>query len=236
MSGFSSDESGVTPGMLKHNLIWTVVNLIVEINDYPGWDDVLEVDTWIRPAGSLEIGVFKFWTIRNLVNGKFHARARSFCTMLNEKTRQTSRIPDEVRHEISPIVSKKKEVDELKLSTKIDELVDAKYITSFKPERKDIGINKYVKNVKYANWIVEAIPEQILRDYQLSTITLAYKRECRKSETIQSLCEPDKDNGILEKYKSIDNLFGFTHLLQIEGDERFEEIVRGRTTWKRRDI
>ncbi|KAM7267026.1 hypothetical protein ACFE04_009192 [Oxalis oulophora] len=226
MSGINGDESGVSPGMLKHNLVWNVANLTVEVDNYPGWDDVLEVDTWITPSGKL--GVQNHWTIRNLVTGEFQARAR----------RRFSNIPSEVMDEVSQIFSEKKDVEEKCTTEKIEKLVDAKYtMRNLKPERSDRGTNKYVKNVKYANWMLEAIPEEILKDYQLSTITLEYKKGCRISETIQSLCEPDKDDERHGEDGSIYNSSnGFTHLLQVEGDEKNEEIVRGRTTWKSRNV
>ncbi|KAM7268589.1 hypothetical protein ACFE04_010755 [Oxalis oulophora] len=236
VSGIVGDEFGVSPGMLKHNLIWIVSKLIVEIDNYPCWDDVLEVDTWLRPYG--KIGVQKDWTIRNLITGKLHARARSFCMMMNENTRRLSKIPDEVRGEISQIFLKKKEVDQKFTIAKLDKLVDAKYIKgNLKAKRSDLDMNKHVNNVKYANWMLEAIPEQVSKDYQLSTITLEYKRECGASETIQSLCQPDTNNELFE-YESkstFDSSLGFTHLLQVEGIEKNEETVRGRTTWRPRN-
>ncbi|KAM7257061.1 hypothetical protein ACFE04_012802 [Oxalis oulophora] len=233
VSGVVGEEFGVSPGMLKHNLIWIVSKLTLEIDDYPCWDDVLEVDTWLRPYG--KIGVQKDWTIRNLITGKVHARARSFCMMMNEKTRRLSKIPEEVRDEISQIFHEKKETKPFTIE-KMDKLIDAKYKkVNLKPKRSDLDMNKHVNNVKYANWMLEAIPKQVSKDYQLSTITLEYKRECGVSETIQSLCQPDNDNEMLEGDSSIHSSLKFTHLLEVEGVEKNEETIRGRTTWKRRN-
>ncbi|KAM7256852.1 hypothetical protein ACFE04_012593 [Oxalis oulophora] len=251
VSGVVGEEFGVSPGMLKHNLIWIVSKLTLEIDDYPCWDDVLEVDTWLRPYG--KIGVQKDWTIRNLITGKVHARARSFCMMMNEKTRRLSKIPEEVRDEISQIFHEKKETKPFTIE-KMDKLIDAKYKkVNLKPKRSDLDMNKHVNNVKYANWMLEvnnenllcskswnlvptdAIPEQVSKDYQLSTITLEYKRECGISETIQSLCQPDKDNEMTEGDNSIHSSLRFTHLLEVEGVKKNEETIRGRTTWTRRN-
>lgn len=94
-----------------------------------------------------------------------------------------------------------------------------------------------------------------MEGHQLSSITLEYRRECGSSDIVQSLCEPDED-GIL-KDMDIKLLNGFsltsdiletrgllrpferwplsyTHLLQIKGEPRDEEIVRGKTTWKQK--
>lgn len=99
-----------------------------------------------------------------------------------------------------------------------------------------------------------------MESHQLSSIILEYRRECGSSDIVQSLCEPDED-GILRDVEMIEDseislLNGFslaseilkggllgsfdkgtlryTHLLQIEGEAKNEEIVRGRTTWKKK--
>jgi fatty acyl-ACP thioesterase B len=99
-----------------------------------------------------------------------------------------------------------------------------------------------------------------LESHQLSGIILEYRRECGSSNIVQSLCEPDED-GILNSGLKQNNdmsplnrfswaseimegngLLGsldkvplrYTHLLQTQGDTQNEEIVRGKTTWKKK--
>ncbi|KAI8023969.1 hypothetical protein LOK49_LG03G00882 [Camellia lanceoleosa] len=106
---------------------------------------------------------------------------------------------------------------------------------------------------------VETIPDQFLENHQLSGMILEYRRECGSSDTVQSLCEPQEDgilkngtkqdtsmslqngfsmasgilegNGLLGCFDKVP--FRYTHLLQIKGEAKNEEIVRGRTSWKR---
>jgi len=252
-SGLVGDGFGVTPGMLKNNLIWIVTKLTVEIDNYPTWDEVLEVDTWLRPSG--KNGVQKDWTIKNLVTGEILGRATSNWMMMNEKTRRLSKIPEEVQAEISPFFLERRENESSQ--KKIEKLANAKYISkNLRPKRSDIDMNHHVNNVKYSNWMLEAIPDTVLEECQLSSITLEFRRECGVSETIQSLCQPDDEdevpevkfkkfeggnilNGylpyLLEDSHSNNHSLSFTHLLQTEGSIKNEEIVRGRTTWKRRN-
>ncbi|KAM7280579.1 hypothetical protein ACFE04_007713 [Oxalis oulophora] len=251
-SGLVGDGFGVTPGMLKNNLIWIVTKMTVEIDSYPTWDEVLEVETWLRPSG--KNGVQKDWTIKNLVTGQVLARATSNWMMMNEKTRRLSKIPEKVKAEISPFFLEPKE--DGSVHKKIEKLVEAKHVNkNLKPKRSDIDMNHHVNNVKYSNWMLEAIPETILEECQLSSITLEFRRECGVSETIQSLCQPDEVDEIPEvefkkneggnildgylPYLLEDNsskTFSFTHLLQTEGSIKSEEIVRGRTTWRPRNV
>lgn len=96
--------------------------------------------------------------------------------------------------------------------------------------------------------------------HQLSDIILEYRRECGSSDVVQSLCDPlhHENGGILlqNNNNNLSLINGFplsssgmiiddegvmktltskyTHLLQIKGESRNEEIVRGRTIWKRK--
>lgn len=109
---------------------------------------------------------------------------------------------------------------------------------------------------------MQTIPDHVLESHQLSGIILEYRRECGSSDIVKSLCEPEED-GILRDVDMIEDseinlLNGFslaseifrgggllgsfdkgtlryTHLLQIEGEtKKNDEIVRGRTTWKKK--
>lgn len=98
----------------------------------------------------------------------------------------------------------------------------------------------------------QAIPELFLESHQLSSIKLEYKRECGSLDIVQSLCDPDE--GPTQDASELDMIRGFsfeehghgllddpikwplsyTHLLQTKGELKKEEIVRGRTTWKKK--
>jgi fatty acyl-ACP thioesterase B len=239
---------GVTPSMLKNNLMWVYTKLSAEIDHYPTWDDVIEIDTWFGPLGKNAFQ--KGWTIKNLVTGQVLVRASSIWMVMNEKTRRLSKVSDELRAEMSPFFSERNEEELKSMQKKIEKLKEAKYIDrNMKPTSSDIDMNNHVNNVKYTNWMIETIPENVYGECTLSSITLEFRRECGVSETIQSLCQPDDvtefklekhtGQGILNGYlpyylEGSPPTLGFTHLLQIEGENKNEEIVRGRTTWKRR--
>ena len=107
---------------------------------------------------------------------------------------------------------------------------------------------------------LQNIPDQVVQSHQLSGIILEYRRECSSSSIVQSLCEPEEDGILTDGVKQDSSLtllneFSFpseilegggfigsfekepvryTHLLQIEGESVNEEIVRGKTTWKKK--
>ncbi|XP_061974973.1 palmitoyl-acyl carrier protein thioesterase, chloroplastic-like [Populus nigra] len=259
MSGLLSNGFGATHGMMKNNLIWVVSRMQVLVDQYPIWGEIVEIDTWVGASG--KNGMRRDWLIRSQATGHVFARATSTWVMMNEKTRRLSKMPEEVRAEISPWFIEKQAIHE-DVPEKISKLdSNAKYVNSnLKPKRSDLDMNQHVNNVKYVRWMLETIPDQFLESHQLSGIILEYRRECGSSNIVQSLCEPDED-GILNSGLKQNNdmsplnrfslaseimegngLLGsldkvplrYTHLLQTQGDTENEEIVRGKTTWKKK--
>ncbi|XP_030529146.1 palmitoyl-acyl carrier protein thioesterase, chloroplastic-like [Rhodamnia argentea] len=262
MSGLLSNGFGATHGMMRNNLIWVVSRMHVQVDHYPIWGEVVEIDTWVGASG--KNGMSRDWLIRSQASGVTFARATSTWVMMNQQTRRLSKMPEEVRAEISPWFIEKQAIKEdnpdkiVKLDSK------ATYVNSdLKPKRSDLDLNRHVNNVKYVGWMLETIPDEYLEAHQLSSIILDYRRECGGSDTVQSLCEPDADgirqSGVQHDSSQVNLINGFslaseifqgsgllgsfgktmmplkyTHLLQINGESESEEIVRGRTTWKKK--
>ncbi|KAL9372393.1 hypothetical protein Peur_034637 [Populus x canadensis] len=248
----------ITESILKHftlkfsnNLIWVVTRKQVQVDEYPIWGEVMEVDTWVGASG--KNGMRRDWLIRSDVTGEVLVRATSTWVMMNQQTRRLSKMPEVVRAEISPWFIENKAFEE-EIPEKIYKLdTNANFTNSnLKPKRSDLDMNHHVNNVKYVNWMLETIPHKFLENYQLTRMTLEYRRECSSSDVVESLCKPEEES-FEERHqdRNVDNgdslasvLFqdgnhsksfkAYTHLLQITGDKESEEIVRGRTIWRRK--
>ncbi|KAK1380741.1 Acyl-[acyl-carrier-protein] hydrolase [Heracleum sosnowskyi] len=235
MSGLLGDGFGATHGMTRNDLMWVVSKLQLQVEQYPIWGEVLQLDTWVGASG--KNGMRRDWELRSQATGIVFARATSTWVMMNKKTRRLSKMLDEVRAEISPWFIEKQAIME-DTPEKIKKLDDtAKHGTSsLKAKRSDLDMNHHVNNVKYVGWMLETMPDEFMEEYQLSNIILEYKKECGSSDIVQALSEPDEDNRTING--SLGSLNGmqlkYTHLLQTKGEVRKEEIVRGRTTWRKK--
>jgi fatty acyl-ACP thioesterase B len=154
MSGLLSDGFGATHGMMRNDLIWVVSRMQVLIDYYPIWGEVLEIDTWVGASG--KNGMRRDWLIRSKATGRVFARATSTWVMMNHKTRRLSKMPEEVRDELTPWFIEKKAINE-EAPEKIVKLDnEAKYMNSdLKPKRSDLDMNQHVNNVKYLRWMLE---------------------------------------------------------------------------------
>ncbi|KAK6931563.1 LOW QUALITY PROTEIN: Acyl-ACP thioesterase [Dillenia turbinata] len=185
MSGLLGDGFGATHGMMRNNLIRVVSRMQVQVDQYPIWQsgalifiagnhmhrfcrgEVVEIDTCVGASG--KNGMRSDWQIRSHV-------WNSTSVMMNEQTRHLSKMPEEVRAEISPWFIEKQAIQE-NAPEKIVRLDDnAKYMNSdLMPKRSDQGMNQHVNNVKYVRWMLETIPDEFLEKHQLSGITLEFR-------------------------------------------------------------
>lgn len=83
---------------------------------------------------------------------------------------------------------------------------------------------------------MQSVPVDVLEDYNMSRMTLEYRRECRQSNVLESLTSINVKGGDDEGAVKVntDNGGGeedveCTHLLRMEGDQA--EIVRARSVW-----
>ncbi|XAR66962.1 Oleoyl-[acyl-carrier-protein] hydrolase [Bertholletia excelsa] len=225
-AGLLDGGFGSTPEMCKKNLIWVVTKMQLLVDRYPTWGDVVQVDTWVAASG--KNGMRRDWLVRDSKTGDTLTRASSIWVMMNKETRRLSKIPDEVRGEIGsyfvdspPIVDE----DSRKLP-KLDESTADVVRSGLTPRWSDLDVNQHVNNVKYVGWILESAPLPILESYELSGMTLEYRRECGRDSVLQSLTAVSGGNvgGLVNP--------GYVECQHLLRHESGAEIVKARTEWR----
>lgn len=231
-AGLLGDGFGSTPEMCKKNLFWVVTKMQVIVDRYPTWGDVVQVDTWVAQNG--KNGMRRDWLLRDSKTGDILTRASSNWVMMNKETRRLSKIPDEVRGEIEhyfvdapPVVD-----DDSRKLPKLEETTADYVRDGLTPRWSDLDVNQHVNNVKYIGWILESAPQQVVEKYELASMTLEYRRECRKDSTLKSLTSVlGGGNGGIADSNHVD----CQHALLFEGGSGGAaggEIVKGRTEWR----
>lgn len=78
---------------------------------------------------------------------------------------------------------------------------------------------------------MQSMPINVLEDYNLTSMTLEYRRECRQSNLLESLTsttsskDEDSNNYTINYIPNTK----YTHMLRMQDDKA--EIVRARTEW-----
>ncbi|XWS37093.1 hypothetical protein CRYUN_Cryun19dG0013200 [Craigia yunnanensis] len=106
---------------------------------------------------------------------------------------------------------------------------------AIQPRWSDIDANQHVNNVKYIGWILESVLMDVLEDYNLTSMTLEYRRECLQFNLLESLTSStenvteDSNNNSNNRKADLE----YTHLLRMQDDKA--EIVRARTEWQSKE-
>ncbi|KAB1200133.1 Palmitoyl-acyl carrier protein thioesterase, chloroplastic [Morella rubra] len=197
------------PGMSKEKLMWVVKRTQVDVDRYPSWGDVVQIEGWFHLSGrnGLRRDVF----FRDCETGETLAKAY----------RKTS---TGTRALLLGFISIAEE-DSRKLQEPGQN--EADFVRAgFTTRWNDLDANQHVNNVKYVGWILESAPAKIMESHEVSTMTLEYKRECGKDFVLQSLTTVSGNSvGNLGNLAIID----CQHLLGLEDGE---EILRGKTAWR----
>ncbi|KAL6182651.1 hypothetical protein ACLB2K_044066 [Fragaria x ananassa] len=239
-SGLAGNGFGATREMSLRKLIWVVTRVHIQVERYSCWGDVVEIDTWVDAAG--KNGMRRDWIIRDYHTQEIITRATSTWVIMNRETRRLSKIPDQVRQEVEPFYLNRAAIATEKIDKeKIDKLTDGttgRIRSGLAPRWSDMDANQHVNNVKYIGWILESVPLKVLEEYDMTSMTLEFRRECRQSNLLESLtsttaslahehhCNNSNDNNSINRRPDLQ----YTHLLRMQADKA--EIVRARTEWR----
>ncbi|KAI3956771.1 hypothetical protein MKW92_014022 [Papaver armeniacum] len=215
--GLVGDGFNSTPEMSKRNLIWVVSKMQVIVDRYPSWGDDVEIDTWFGGA-PMKNGFAIHWLLRDANTGETLAQANSVWIMMNKNTRKMSRIPEEVRDEITPHIKDYRIWDDIKLS-KLHENEADSVQTGVIAHWSDLDVNHHVNFAKYVGWILENSPIPILKSQELCDLSLEFRKECGVGDELKSLTRVVGTDGHTE----------CQHMLQFESGG---EVMRGRTKWR----
>ncbi|WVZ18178.1 hypothetical protein V8G54_005500 [Vigna mungo] len=231
-SGIGGEGFGATREMSLRKLIWVVTRIQLQVQKYNKWGDEIEVDTWVDAAG--KNGMRRDWIIRDHYTKEIITRATSTWVIMNRQTRRLSKIPEEVKQELVPFYLNRLAVPTEEVDCeKIDKLTDdtAERIRSgLAPRWNDMDANQHVNNVKYIGWILESVPIEVLEHYNMTSMTLEYRRECTQSNIVESMTCPTA--SVLESNNNSKNRkpdLQYTHLLRLQHDKA--DVVRARTEW-----
>ena len=89
-AGYATD-----PIMVARNLIFAATRIQIQMDEYPRWGDMVQVETWFQEEG--RVAATRNWLLRDALSGRPLGRATSTWVMVNTKTRRLAKMPDEMR-------------------------------------------------------------------------------------------------------------------------------------------
>ena len=132
----------------QENAYWVLTRVLIEIDEWPNWNDDIQVRTW--PRGSE--GLFAVRDFELIKDGQIIGRVSSYWMMLDHDTHRPKRMD---RYEFLRADFIVKKAIDRKLD-KLNVIGDREARCSRKVYSSDIDVNGHVNNATYVKWILDA--------------------------------------------------------------------------------
>ncbi|VFQ42718.1 acyl-[acyl-carrier-protein] thioesterase [Desulfoluna butyratoxydans] len=196
-------------------LFWVMAGMRAEFETLPMRGESVHITTWHGGRGPL-----LFYRAFKAVgdDGRTLASAVSSFALVSLETRRM------VRTSAFPV-----KVPVCELGAEHEALVPERLGTMEVPDGglhwqagfRDLDINGHVNNVRYAEWVLESVPPEVLMNRALARLELEFKSEIRFGERLRSVGVAADTSGLFE------------HAVVKEGDVL---ACRARTLWRQSGI
>ncbi len=194
-----ADQLGVGHHQIFHkNLTWLLLRYTVEITRYPKLDDVLKVSSWVAESGSPKYTVRDFEVVDE--NNNTICKATTSWLLFNYRKRQTINYMD---YWPDFKAEEKRALNYDFPGLQLPENIDTRKL--LKVRMQDLDINQHVNHISQIHWLVEGMPEKIVKKYELEKLEISYKERGFYEDDIQVETEilKEKDNDTIKAFHQI---------------------------------
>ncbi|MFU0824498.1 acyl-[acyl-carrier-protein] thioesterase [Clostridium sp.] len=210
---FQSEGLGIGIDYMKEkNMTWILYKWDINVKEYPKYGEKVIVRT--EPCAVKKFYAYRKFYIFNMKK-EVIATASSVWLLIDIREKRPLRVTaglikayglDDDNHEILKI-------------DKIIKLDKEESSLEFKVRYSDIDTNGHVNNEKYAAWLIESVPIDIVSNRTLANMKITYKKETKYGENI----------NVITASKQVEDKIVFSHRIL---NENGDEITLGETTWK----
>ncbi|WP_179338685.1 acyl-[acyl-carrier-protein] thioesterase [Winogradskyella ludwigii] len=199
--------------LVKKNVGWVLVSGVLQIDRYPSYKEKITIRTWLSSYSSIK------GYRENIIYDEHQniiGRAKGLWVFFDIEKRRPVPIFEEIKEKWSFF---SEESISRNIKKKIEAISFTDYVKQFRVNRYDTDMNKHVNNIRYLQWVIESIPEDITNNYYLHSIDGRFIAEAQYGDTVLSLTKE-----LIEKN-------AFEHTIKIESSDKVCAIAR--TIWKR---
>lgn len=163
------------------NKTWVLSRLAIELNDIPREHDDYFIETWVENA--MKYFTRRNWDIISEDGSKVYGHARSVWAMIDTVTREPQDILAVNDGSIVEYIYKEKTCDMKDVSrVKVPDMTD---YTEFRVVYSDLDVNGHLNSMRYIDRLMDTMPLDYLREYQVKRLEVAYVAEGRYDDTIR---------------------------------------------------
>jgi acyl-ACP thioesterase len=199
--------------LARNDYFWVLSRLAIEMKEYPGWGDKIQVKTWLLGNSRL-FALRDFSVIKE--DGRVIGGAKSAWVVLNLKNRKPQRIEPFLQglHYRPDQHGVETDMDKLPAPGAPDE--EAIFTVRY----SDLDIHQHVNNSRYIEWIIDSYSFEMNQTHQISSLEINFLAESNCGDEISIQTEQQKDSRP-----------SFLH--QIIRKEDGKELCRARVRWRK---
>jgi acyl-ACP thioesterase len=199
--------------LVKKNVGWVLVSGVLQMDRYPKYKEKITIKTWLSSYSSIK------GYRENIIydeNKNIIGRAKGLWVFFDIEKRRPIPIFNEIKEKWSYFNEESISSD---IKKKISAVDFADHTNHFRVNRYDTDMNRHVNNIRYLQWVIESIPEEISENYFLHKIDGRFISEAQYGDTVLSLTK----KNITEN--------SFEHTIKIEGSNKV--CATAKTLWKK---
>ena len=199
--------------LAEQNIGWVLISGILQMERYPNYKEKITIRTWLSTYSTVK------GHRENIIydeQNNIIGRAKGLWIFFDIYRRRPIQIFDDIIEKWSLC---NEESIEHNISKKIKAVEKSDYELKVKVNRYDTDMSKHVNNIRYLQWVIESVPEEIIENYYLHSIDGRFIAEAHYGQTLILLTKNDtKDNS-------------FIHSIKIEGTDKV--CATAKTIWKK---
>ncbi len=202
--------------LLKENVGWVLLSGSLQMERYPRYEEKIIIRTWISSYSSI-----RGFRENIIYDEKYNVlgRAKGLWVFYDIEKRRPTKIWNEFKEKWPAYAEESIDTD---IMSKIDALETVEITKEFKVNLYDTDTNEHVNNIRYLQWLMESIPENIINNYYLYSIDGRFIKEAQYGDTIISSTKRDSEEN------------AFIHTIKTKDDNKI--CATGKTIWKKIEL
>ena len=200
--------------LINQNIGWVLVSGVMNMERYPTYKEKITIRTWLSSYSTVR-GIRE-----NVIydeDGNIIGTAKGLWIFFDVKRRRPVGIFDEIKESWSSCNEESVKYNVVKKIAAID---SAKHIKDFNVNQFDVDMNEHVSNLRYLQWSLESVPDEIIENYYLHSLEGRFTGEAHYGDSIRSMTENDMNEN------------SFVHTIKTQNNDQV--CVTAKTLWKRR--
>ncbi len=156
--------------MRSNNRAWVMSRLNLQIQDYPGPNESLQIQTWIHDIGSI-FTCRKFFLLNG--NGQKIGEASSSWVAMDLNSRRPLRLQSLLDKDHIVHVPE----HQLEAPPKLEALQQYDHQHAFQVVYSDLDLNRHVYSIRYIEWMLNRIPLDHFSEKKLARLDVNYLSE-----------------------------------------------------------